>query len=135
MIQCSFIKLGVMKQSKGWTFRVTVFDFPRSYYVWWVLLFWKWLNTCLPMGSDEWIRCFALLESAASALSSKLFIAPSMNSHTFTFSNSHPSLKGWKNVPRENKVTCISELVIALVWGKILNLYIPLYFSLKSSTV
>ena len=25
------------------------------------LLAWRWLNTCLPMGSSEWIPCFAFL--------------------------------------------------------------------------
>lgn len=31
-----------------------------KYYVWWTLLSWRWPNICLPMGSTEWILCFAL---------------------------------------------------------------------------
>ena len=32
------------------------------------LLSWRWLNTCLLMGSSEWIPCFALLVCTAFAL-------------------------------------------------------------------
>jgi len=32
------------------------------------LLFRRWVNTCLPMGSSEWICCFALLVCTAFAL-------------------------------------------------------------------
>jgi len=31
------------------------------------LLSWRWLNTCLPMGSSEWVPCFALLADTAFA--------------------------------------------------------------------
>ena len=35
----------------------------------------RWLNTCLPMGSGEWIPCFALLACAAFALPIKLSLS------------------------------------------------------------
>ena len=36
------------------------------------LLSWRWLNTCLLMGSSEWIPCFALLVRGAFASPIKL---------------------------------------------------------------
>jgi len=49
------------------------------------LLSWRWLNTCLPTGSDEGIPCFALLACAAFALSIQLSSSQSTSFLTFTF--------------------------------------------------
>ena len=54
------------KKEQGEMFGVTVFVFPRNHYR--ALLSWRWLNTCLPMRSGEWIPYLALLVHAAFAL-------------------------------------------------------------------
>ena len=48
------------------------------------LLSWGWLNTCLPMGSGEWIPCFALLACMSFALPIKLSLSQPMSFLTFT---------------------------------------------------
>ena len=48
------------------------------------LLSWRWLSACLPMGSSEWIPCFALLACAASALRIKLSLSQPTSFLTFT---------------------------------------------------
>ena len=48
------------------------------------LLSWRWLNTCLPRGSSEWILCFALLAWVAFALPIKLSLSQPMSFLTFT---------------------------------------------------
>ena len=48
------------------------------------LLSWRWLNSCLTMGSGEWIPCFALLVCAAFALPVKLSLSQPTNFLTFT---------------------------------------------------
>ena len=48
------------------------------------LLSWRWLNTCLPTGSSEWIPCFALLVRTAFALPIKLSLSQPMSFLTFT---------------------------------------------------
>ena len=67
------------------TFGVMAFVFLRHCYMWWALLSWKYLNTCLLMGSSRWITCFPLLVLAAFALLRKLSLPQPMSSHTFTF--------------------------------------------------
>lgn len=47
----------VKKEELG-TFVVMTFVFLRNHYAWWTLHSWKWLNTCLPMGSSKWIPLF-----------------------------------------------------------------------------
>ena len=47
------------------------------------LLSWGRLNTCLLMGSGEWIPCFALLACTAFALPIKLSLSQSMSFLTF----------------------------------------------------
>ena len=39
------------------------------------LLSWRWLNSCLPMGSSELIPCFALLACTPFAFLIKLFLS------------------------------------------------------------
>ena len=77
------IKLGE-EEGRGGTFRVMVFVFPSNRYVWWSLASWRWLNTCLPMGSSEWIPYFALLACTAFALPIKLFLSQPTSFLTFT---------------------------------------------------
>jgi len=48
------------------------------------LLYWRWLNTCLPMGSSERIPSFALLAPAAFALPVKLTLSQPTSLLTFT---------------------------------------------------
>ena len=48
------------------------------------LLSWRWLNTCLPMGSSELIPCFALPLCAAFALPIKLSLSQTMSYLTLT---------------------------------------------------
>jgi len=57
-----------------------------------VLLSWRWLNTCLLMGSSERINCLALLSCAAFALLIKLSVSQSMSFLTFTLSILSPIL-------------------------------------------
>ena len=45
---------------------------------------WRWLNTCLPMGSSEWIPYFALLVCAAFVFAIKLSLYQPTSFHTFT---------------------------------------------------
>lgn len=52
------------------------------------LLSWRWLNTCLPLGSSELIPWFALLERVALAFLIKLHLPQAMS---FTFQFSSPS--------------------------------------------
>lgn len=54
-------------------------------------LSWKLLNICLPMGSDEWIPCFALLTFVAFALSIKLSLSQSIRFLHLLFWLSPPS--------------------------------------------
>lgn len=63
---CYFSCLNVTTLQDLWgreqyTFRVVTFIFPRNHYMWCALLSWKRLNTCLPIGSNEWICCLVLL--------------------------------------------------------------------------
>ena len=46
------------------------------------LLSWRWLNIWLPMGSSEWIPCFALLVRAAFTFHIKLSLSQPMSFHT-----------------------------------------------------
>lgn len=39
---------------------VVALAFPRNRYVWWSLLSWKWLGTCLPMGRSEFLMQLCL---------------------------------------------------------------------------
>ena len=48
------------------------------------LLSWRWLNTCLPMGSAERIPCFALLACMAFTLPIKLSLSQPTSFFTFT---------------------------------------------------
>ena len=48
------------------------------------LLSWTWLNTCLLMGSNEWIPCFALLACMAFALAIKLSLSQPTSFLTYT---------------------------------------------------
>ena len=48
------------------------------------LLSWRWLNTCLPMRSSEWIPYFALLACVAFALPIKRSLSQCMSFLTFT---------------------------------------------------
>ena len=48
------------------------------------LLSWRWLNTCLPIGSGESIPYFALLTCAAFALLIKLSLSQPTSFFTFT---------------------------------------------------
>ena len=56
------------------------------------LLSWRWLNICLPLGSSEWIPCFALHVHTAFALPIKLSLSQPMSFCTFTLPISpHPT--------------------------------------------
>ena len=79
---CAAYKAG--RRRKGQTFGVMVFVFPSNRYTWWSLLWWRWLNTCLPMGSSELIPCSALLVGAAFASPIKLSLSQPTSFHTFT---------------------------------------------------
>ena len=48
-----------------------------------VLLSWRWLNTCLLVGSGEWIHSFPLLVRTAFALPVKLSLSQPMSFLTF----------------------------------------------------
>jgi len=50
------------------------------------LLSWRWLNTCLPMGSSELIPCFSLLLCVAFALPINLSLSQPTSFLTFTLS-------------------------------------------------
>ena len=52
---------------------------------------WGWPNTCLPVGSGEWIPCFALLVCAAFALPVKLFLSQPLSFTFLSDSSPHPS--------------------------------------------
>jgi len=60
------------------------------------LLSWRWLNTCLPMGSKEWIPCCALLAGMAFALPINLPLSQPMSFLTFTLPilSPHPTMGG-----------------------------------------
>jgi len=74
MISCSECKAGG-RRKKGRTFRVMAFVFPANHYRDGAWLSWRWLNTCLPMGSSECIPSFALLACMAFALPVKLSLS------------------------------------------------------------
>ena len=48
------------------------------------LLSWRWLNTCLPMGSGEWIPCFASLVCVTFAVPIKLSLSQPTSFLIFT---------------------------------------------------
>lgn len=55
------------------------------------LLSWRWLNTCLPLGSSELIPWFALLEHVAFAFPIKLRLPQAMSCVLSCFQFSSPS--------------------------------------------
>lgn len=55
------------------------------------LLSWRWLNTCLSLGSSELITWFALLERVAFAFPVKLHLQQAMSFVLSTFQLSSPS--------------------------------------------
>lgn len=65
---------GGKKQEVGERFRVMVFVFPLLHAT---LLSWMWLNPCPPMGSGEWVPCFAFHVCTAFTLSIQLFLSQS----------------------------------------------------------
>ena len=71
------------------------------------LLSWRWLNTCLLMGSSEWIPCFALLAHAAFAFLTKLSLSQPTSFLTFTLLNLSPIPTGeeW-----------VSSCVVLICW-------------------
>lgn len=69
-----------------------------------VLFSWRWLSTCLPMGSGEGIPCFALLVCLAFALP-KRSVPQFMNFLTFSLLILFPIPWG------------ASELAVVDVWG------------------
>jgi len=48
------------------------------------VLFWRWLNTCLLMGSGEQIPCYAFLAHTAFALPIKMSLSQTVSFLTFT---------------------------------------------------
>ena len=67
MMSCSAIKAGGRRRKGGrselWLLSTQVTIMCDG-----ALLSWRCLNTCLPMGSSEWIPCFSLLAYTAFAL-------------------------------------------------------------------
>ena len=72
---CSVYKAGGRRRKGGGIFGVMVFIFPSNLMCDGAPLSWRWLNTCLPMGSREWIPCFALLVHSFCFTYSTVFIS------------------------------------------------------------
>jgi len=92
MMSCSAYKAG-RRRRKGRTFEAMAFAFPSNRYTWWSPAFLERLNTCLLVGSSEWIPCFGLLVCAAFTLPVKLFFISAHEFSHFFPSNSvlHPT--------------------------------------------
>jgi len=56
---------------------------------------WRWLNTCLLMGSSELIACFALLAHASSALPIQLSLSHFYLSHCLPHPTAVERASGW----------------------------------------
>lgn len=99
----------VKKEELG-TFVVMTFVFLRNHYAWWTLHSWKWLNTCLPMGSSKLIPCFSLIVHSAFALPTELLLSQPTSSHTLPFQSSPPSHQG-----RVREWLCGAELMLSWI--------------------
>lgn len=67
---------------------------PKPPLLWWALLSWQWLNTCLPLG-NEWIPCFALLICSAFAFPINLPLPQTRGFLTFPAVVLSPVLQVW----------------------------------------
>jgi len=83
MISCSAYKSGG-RRSKGGTFRVMALSLQVTIMHDEALFSWRRMNTCLPIGSTEWIPNLSLLACTAFALPVKLSLSQSTNFLTFT---------------------------------------------------
>jgi len=70
------------------------------------LLSWRWLNTCLPMGSSEHIPHFALLACVALAFHIKLSLSQPTSFLTFTLLIRSPIPPGRKGASCRVVLTC-----------------------------
>ena len=70
------------------------------------LLSWRWLNTCLLMGSGKLIPCLALLACTAFALPIKLSLSQPMNFLTFTLPILSPILTQGEWASRHVGLSC-----------------------------
>lgn len=75
------------KETEWWRFSSQVTIMHNE-----ALCFWRWMGTCLPMGSGELIPCFALIADTAVALLIKLSLHQFMGFVFHTFDSfPHPT--------------------------------------------
>lgn len=75
-------------QWRPWSSRVTVMCHEA-------LVSWRWLSTCLSLGSGEWISCFALLVCTGFALRIKLSLSHPKSLLSLTLLIHHVRVSGF----------------------------------------